>query len=627
MLNQVEVGHATSADRIVVRGNVGQTSRVQNLDTSLNRLILHELPTLEGMDSRQSIVLHVPDLVGDIHLIIVDTIDDTLGVSRAQNDDQVGVTTQLIGADELIDTLVGSDNSLNEVQIDRTDVAGSGVSVLGRSNLADQLRSTEDRDSHVGVIQHLHQTGDNAIQVIHEGLMTPLDMIQSVISARSKVEGGGELALIRHRDEGLIELVVNLIILVVAQSQADQAQDLGQLIDLIQSANVLNLLRRHGDIDGIGGRNLNDIRTDRPRDRASGQHSRAGVETSIQTNLIDNAMHRSQSELVLLHVTRDDVLVQLGRSSRIGSTLVTALDLDTLHDGTIILTISRSEVQMGGNPAGDLTIGIDRLAGLGVDIASAQINRHMDSRDVGLDAQVLIAGTTDSGDNVGSLSLGQSHLNFLEGSRRIDGILHLVLFLPHIDLVTLSIDQGTGLHGDSELGFLSNDLGNSTLVEDVVHKNILMNGESHTNDRVVAGQVSVFQDSVGIVIKLCLSHLLSIVNQGSILTQSIDLGSDHVGLTFNEEVLQGLLGSTQHHSLLRLREEINTGLGQNITNALLESSSKLLNRIISIALAHAGSRLAITNNRHFYFLLSKKNIFANIPFIRDIFNILLIFTF
>ena len=426
--------------------------------------------------------------------------------------------------------------------------------------------------------------------------MTPLDVVQSIVGARSEVERTSILAVGRHRLEGVIKSQLDLVILVVAEGKTDQGQDLGELVDVVQSADILNLFRGDRHVDRVSGGDLHGISADLPRDGAGLEHSRAGVEAGIQLNSRDDAMDSSQSELVLHHIAGDDILVFL-----LGGivSLVTAIDDNRLSDGTIILTISHVEVQMRGNPDFKLLIGVDRLVGLGVDVAFSEGDLHLDSRDVGLDREILVTSAAQSSNNVGGLNFGQSHLNLSEGSGGVDSSTHLVLLLPHINLLTIRGDKGTSLHGDRELRVLSDDLRNSTLVEDVVHKNILMNGERHTNDGVEGTKVGILgQDGRTVIIILSLSHFTSIINQGSILTQSSDLTSDEIRLALDEEVLQSLIGLADHQGLGRLREHVNTRLIQNILNALLVGSCKLLNGIISVTAAHTDRGITITNNRH-----------------------------
>jgi hypothetical protein len=96
----------TTSNRIIVEcvvlTIVAEASRIEYADTSLYRLILFELPTLECMYCRECRITVVSDLIAQIHLIIVDSVDETICVSRAEKYDQVVCITELIRADELV---------------------------------------------------------------------------------------------------------------------------------------------------------------------------------------------------------------------------------------------------------------------------------------------------------------------------------------------------------------------------------------------------------------------------------------------------------------------------------------------------------------------------------------------
>ena len=145
----------TGPNRIGVGNLRPQASGVQDLETALDRLMLNSLEPLEGMNCGECRILSVADLVADVHLVIVDTIHNTISVLGAEDNDHVVVVTELITGDELIYTIIAGDNGLLEVKSCRTDVSRSLIGVLSRSDLPDQVGTTKDADSHVGIIQYL----------------------------------------------------------------------------------------------------------------------------------------------------------------------------------------------------------------------------------------------------------------------------------------------------------------------------------------------------------------------------------------------------------------------------------------------------------------------------------------
>lgn len=335
VLQQVEVIHLTDLDRIIIRRNVGQTSRMQNLHTTLDRLILHELPALERMDGRQSIVVDVPDLIGDVHLIIVDTIDDTLRVPGTQNQNEVGGATQLIGADELIHTLVGSDNGTSEVQLDGADAVGSLVGVLSGSNHTNQLGRAKHGHSHVRIVQDLQHDGNNMIQVVHEHFLTILSRRKGVTNAlRREVERGSNLLAIGHTDEAVVQVMMDLVVLVVTKNQLDHGHDLSQLIGIVQGGNILDLVGRDRGIDRIRRRNLDNGGTGVPTHTGSADHGTGGVDTGSQTNSRDYIIVVHDAELVLLGIATQNSL--LGHKL-VGIVLIAGTDLDARSQSTVII--------------------------------------------------------------------------------------------------------------------------------------------------------------------------------------------------------------------------------------------------------------------------------------------------
>ena len=223
---------------------------------------------------------------------------------------------------------------------------------------------------------------------------------------------------------------------------------------------------------------------------------------------------------------------------------------------------------------------------------------------MGIDGQVVFIGSTNSCQNVGStFGLRQGHFDFLKGGSSIDSITHLVLLLEHIDFLTIGSDQNSLLHGDGELGLTCDELGNSTLIEDVVHHDILVQGEGHTDDGVVSTQVGVLIDGIQVILELSFSHQLCIFNQSSSVTSIDSFELSGVIAIFGIEVLQDVTSLRQLQGLLGLQEQVNTFIHNflsNISKAFCISSKA----VIVIATAHLSGRLAGTNSRHTNMLLS-----------------------
>ena len=109
---------------------------------------------------------------------------------------------------------------------------------------------------------------------------------------------------------------------------------------------------------------------------------------------------------------------------------------------------------MGGQPHADQTILSGFLTGLGVDIASLQIYRSLDSRDMGINVQVIPIIGTDLSQNISGHVLRQSNLNLNIGRGSLDRIIELVLLLIQIDFLTIRSYQITVLYSLSQRDLL-----------------------------------------------------------------------------------------------------------------------------------------------------------------------------
>ncbi len=603
LLEQVEVVGEAAADGIGVGGDIGEAGRMLDADTALNRLILHELPTLERMDGGQGVVHHVADLVADVHLVVIDPVDDTLRIARAQNQDQVVVATHLVAADELVHALVGSHHGLGEVQGDRPDGAGGLVGVFSRGDLPDDLGRAEDGHGHVRVVEDLQQNGHDAVQEVHEGLVPPLDVVQRIVLRGREVEGGGDLGILGHGQEGVVQVLLDLVVLVVAQGQLGHRQNLGQLVDIVQGADVLDLLGGDGGVHGDGRADLDHIGADLPADRAGLQHGAGGVDPGGQAHGGDGTIGIAQHETIVAHVAGHDMLL-LNVHVGIGS--IAGLDGHGLHNSAVDLTVVGGEVQLHGQPNLNLAISGGGLAGLGVHVAGGQVDLGLDSRNVGVDGQVVLGGSADGSQHVGgALDLGQSHLNVDEGGRCIDGVLHLVLLLVHVDLFAVGRDQHPGLHGDGELGLAGHDLGDGALVEQGVHQDVLVDGEGHADHRVVAVQSGVLVDGVDVVLEQGFLHDGLILDQLSGLSEIAFLILVGVEASLGEHALQSVAGSAHHQGLLRLRKQVDALCHQHVMSDFGKGLGLLEHGIMSVTLSGCQYGFTITYYGHSIILLSK----------------------
>ena len=232
-----------------------------------------------------------------------------------------------------------------------------------------------------------------------------------------------------------------------------------------------------------------------------------------------------------------------------------------------------------------------------------------------INRQVVTGSTIDSSQNVGTLSLRQRQLDFLPRSGRVDGFTHLVLLLEHIDLFTSGSNEDPLLHGNGELGLTCNELGNSTLVEDVVHHDILMNGEGHTNDGVHSSQIGALPNALHIIHKQLSGIILCRLNQSSSISGVSLSELVRIAALADEEILQSITGGANIQSLIGLSKQIHAFI-QNILSTLNKGLGIASDRIISITIAHR-VRSTITNNRHKFvssFLIFKVNfILLNMP--------------
>lgn len=100
---------------------IRQTCRMKDVDTTLYRLILYEFPALECVDVRQCRIVSVSDLIADVHLIIVDSVDDTICSLRTQNYDKLCRSTKLIRTNKVVYSAVRCNNCLCKVELNRPD--------------------------------------------------------------------------------------------------------------------------------------------------------------------------------------------------------------------------------------------------------------------------------------------------------------------------------------------------------------------------------------------------------------------------------------------------------------------------------------------------------------------------
>lgn len=255
---------------------------------------------------------------------------------------------------------------------------------------------------------------------------------------RSEVEGSSNLLGIGHTDEGVVQVMMDLVVLVVTQDQLDHGHDLSKLVGVVQGGDILDLVRRDRGVDGIGGGDLHDSGNSVPLDRGSPNHRTGGVNTGSQTDSRDDTLVVNDAEAVILHITTEngslgDVVVRAGR--------ITGSDIDASSHRTIILAVRRNEILVSGQPNFDFTIGLSLFTSLGVDIASLEIHGSLDGRDVGVNVEIISLVGTDLAQNISGLTLRQSQLNLDVRRGGLDGIVELVLLLVDIDFLTIRSDE------------------------------------------------------------------------------------------------------------------------------------------------------------------------------------------
>ena len=434
--------------------------------------------------------------------------------------------------------------------------------------------------------------------------MSPLNVIKSIASTRSEVKRGCELAISRHSAERVIKLTLDFTILVLAENSLHKREDLGQLIYIVKSRDVLNFLRRYSGVDGVSAGDLNDISANLPTNAAGLNHSGRSINTSAKANVRYKAAGSVNSKLIVLHVSSEDILKN---NSLSGISCILRVYNNLISKNTVDLAVGRSKLDSYRHPEAVFAICIYSSTGLGVDITILEIYTvNLNSGDVSIDREVILLSCTDSCKNIGSaFHLRKSHIDRSKGCSRSDCIVNLILLLEHINLFTSGSNENSLLHRHGELRLTCNELGNSTLVEDVVHHDILMKREGHADYRVHGAHVSVLEHCLFIILELCYSHVLSVLAQCCCMCRInlIELG--RIKGILNIEVFQGIASRTDLKCLEGLSIQI-YAFCKNAVSALLEALSKRVDRISLIASAQGCGIFAITNNRHIKcsFLLS-----------------------
>ena len=134
-----------------------KTRWVKDLNTTLNWLILIELPSLKCMDVWKCWVISISDLVRDVHLVIIDSVDNTICSLWTKDNDEFCVTSHLIRADELIYSLIRCNYSLCVIKVNRTDRLWCLIAVIYRCNLTNKIRITKDSYSYIRIIKNLEK--------------------------------------------------------------------------------------------------------------------------------------------------------------------------------------------------------------------------------------------------------------------------------------------------------------------------------------------------------------------------------------------------------------------------------------------------------------------------------------
>ena len=333
----------------------------------------------------------------------------------------------------------------------------------------------------------------------------------------------------------------------------------------------------------------------------------SSVKFSSKHNLLHFTLSRDNSEDILIHSTSKnirDLLVSISR-----------LSYNKLYrsiEGSLILIVARLEENVNREPnilnftlissSSNRAIRTNETISIRHNITLSNVHLlNLNSRDMSLNAQSIKLSTTTKSKNISLTNLRKGKLNVINRVRSINCRSHLVLISEHINLITLSINKNSLLHAHGELRTLSNNLLNSTLIEDHVHKNILVNREGHTDNRVIVSHISMLENCINIVLKLLFHHSILVFNITRIIHKRII--SILIHEIAAEELLKSLLCCRTTKNSLGLLKNIHTRLIEQVLSKLSKRLNIVSHRILGVRTTNKTRLGRKLTNRHNLILL------------------------
>nr|DAS08469.1 MAG TPA: hypothetical protein [Caudoviricetes sp.] len=590
------VVHSRGTDRIIIIKNLTETARVDNTNTSLNRLELDELEALKCRDSRQLHIHGITNLVRNVELVIKQLIDNAVRITRIQRNDQVVVVTHLARRDEVVYALLARNNRTLEIELDRTNARRSLIDILRRSDLTDEIRTANDRDRHVLIIQDLEHCSHIAVKLVHEHSLTPGDRVMQEVRRRCEVERTRDLLRLRKTIEALIILKMNLVILVVLESEVHDRHDLRNLINLIKGIDVLHFLRADRRREMRSLCNLEDLGLSRPLRVAGLEHSTRNVHNGMNLNTKYIRIRAHDHELVLLHVASDRTL---NESSLIPSSSLVKDSLEATDAREIKIIVGRDELNSidRANSLNNCTR-TSLLSTMLVNILNTRSNELVDNNtaDVRTDREITNTAEVRTND-IGRLILRKSKNNLLVRNRVCNRIMNLVLLQEDIDFLAIRIDKRTGLKRHRELRGTSNIV-RKRLCKCAVEQKVLMHRERQADNRVERTKRSVLLDCLTVVLKKLRHTIFSFLNSSRITLKGRVI---RVITVLNEEATESLFRTVMHKELTGLGVHVKTVLRKHALCYINKILSERMHRVICITAVDCCNllTLASTNDWHY----------------------------
>ena len=407
--------------------------------------------------------------------------------------------------------ILSINNSQSVVKLNSTQVARSLICPLGRSQTTDDSRIAVYSNSNVRIIPYLEHTSYIIIEEIAEYSVTMSNVVQCIAFRYCEIELVIEGASFIQLCIVVIQIVVDLLVLVFRQSSLSHGHDLSNLASFIQSSDVLYFFRANGRVDSSCFRNLYIISIEFPLNGALIIHSISSIQLSSQHNFLYITLNCSNSNLVVVHSTKQSIF-QSSQSTSCICLILNDYRLGECSLKTITITIGRCELDIYMIPyisytcigsCSDLTLVGEPAIVIRQTIAFSKVyTLNKDTTNMSRSGQFIHCSATKSTNNISCLIFRNIdlHVNCRSGS--FDSIKDLVLLIEHIDFLAISRYKDTTLYRYSKARLSSgNTLDTTTLREYVVHKDILMNRNSHTNHRRVLGLISIFLDTLNVVLK------------------------------------------------------------------------------------------------------------------------------